>query len=151
MPRPAIDITPEHAMDNKKIIQSWLQYFSDTANSGDHERHLAMVSEQLLVFGVSRKGFLDYTEWMKRRHNDLKQGRLLRMNYRNIDYLPVQDGRLAFTVEETLKTTNGDTFIINKTMTLARENDKWLLCDERIRSVHSMTAPGLETSPPSPL
>lgn len=133
-------------MDGKTIIHAWLQEFSASANSGDLDKHLAMVSNQLLVFGVSKKGFLDYTEWMKRRRNDLKQGRLLRINYRNISHQPAQANRLVFDVEETLKNTTGESFVIAKTMTLIQEDDRWLLTDERIRNINSQVAPGLQSA-----
>ncbi|PKM42317.1 MAG: hypothetical protein CVV05_18980 [Gammaproteobacteria bacterium HGW-Gammaproteobacteria-1] len=118
------------------IAEQWLKAYAYTVATNDVDAHLAMVSQRLQVVGISRDGFLEYREWAKRRRNDMQKRRLLRITYRNLVMGTCSRERMHFTVEETIKSTQGETYELNKEVVLNLEPDgKWRVVEEHVHNV----------------
>lgn len=123
----------------KYIAEQWLKTYAYTIATNNLDAHLDLVSPQLQVMGISRAGFLDYNEWAKRRRNDLAKHRLLRASHHNLVMGHSTPGRLRFTVEETLKSTQGESYVLRKDVVLQLEPDgKWREVEEFVHNVRQL-------------
>ncbi len=138
----------------KNIAEQWLKAYAYTVATNNIESHMDMVSQRLQVLGISSDGFLEYREWAKRRRNDMEKRRLLRVTYHNLIMGTCSRDRMRFTVEETIKSTQGETYSLNKEIVLSLEKDgKWREVEEHIHKVRLLppVEHGLHhTSPPTP-
>lgn len=121
----------------KQVAEEWLKTFAYTVATNDVNAHLEMMSRRLQVVGLSVQGFLEYREWANKRRNDMNSRRLLRITYKNIEVKHVtSDKRFRIHVEETIKSTVGESFVIDKEIELELEKDgKWREVEELIRNV----------------
>lgn len=118
------------------FVEQWLKTFAYTVATNNVDAHMDMVSKRLQVTGISRSGFLEYREWAKRRRNDMEKRRLLRLTYRNLVLGESSRDRLHFTVEETIKSTEGESYVLNKEVVLNLEPDgKWRAVEEHVHNV----------------
>lgn len=133
------------------IAEQWLKAYTYTVATNDIDAHLDLISRRLQVVGISRDGFLDYREWAKRRRNDMEKRRLLRVAYHNLVMGQCSPGRLHFTVEETIKSTQGETYVLNKEVVLTLETDgKWREVEEFVHNVRLLPPDKLQVRPPIP-
>lgn len=132
----------------RHIVEQWLKAYAYTAATNNVEAHLDMVSPRLQVLGISRSGFLEYREWAKRRRNDIIKRRLARISYRNLVMGDCSPVRLHFTVEETLKSTEGEAYVLDKDVILNLEPDgRWRAVEELVHDVRRLPPAGHELQP----
>ncbi len=131
----------------RKVVEQWLKAFAYTAVTNDIDAHLDMVAPEFQVVGISRRGFLDYEEWVKRRRNDMLSRRLLRLTYDRPLIKSFSDQHVAFEVKETIKSTLGEAFQLHKDVELQRGADsKWRAIEELIHSVQPVPLAGEQTT-----
>jgi hypothetical protein len=126
--------------ESNYIAEQWLKAYAYTIATSNVDAHLDLVSRRLQVTGLSRDGFLEYREWAQRRRNDMEKLRLLRVSYRNLTLGVSSRDRIRFIVEETIKSTVGDSYIMDKEVVLNLEPDgKWREVEEHIHHVHRLS------------
>ncbi len=109
---------------------------SYTVATNDVETHLDLFSRRLKVVGISQHGFLQHDEWAERRRNDMETRRLLRISHEGLKLISHSRRRLTFQVEETLKSTRGEGYVLDKEVMLEQElDDRWRAIAENISSV----------------
>lgn len=120
----------------KDIAGQWLKAYAYTVATSNIDGHLDLVSPRLKVIGISRNGFLEYPDWARRRRNDIAQRRLLRICHGNLVMGSCSPGCIRFTVEETLKSTTGERYVLHKQVELNLEAEgKWRQVEEFIHNV----------------
>lgn len=134
--------------ETRHIVEQWLKAYAYTVATNNIEGHLDLVSPHLQVIGISRSGFLEYREWAKRRRNDMAKRRLLRVAYHNLTMGECSPGRLCFSVEETVKSTRGETYALDKNVVLNLDPDgKWREVEEFVHNVRLLPPAGHELHP----
>jgi len=133
------------------IAEQWLKAYAYTVATGNVDAHLDLVSTRLQVVGISRRGFLEYRDWAKRRRNDIAKGRLLRVSHRQLELGACAAGRLCFRVEETLKSNRGETYVLDKDVVLNLDPDgKWREVEEFVHNVRLLPPDERHVRPPTP-
>lgn len=107
----------------KKIAQQWLDEMAFTAATWNLDAHMQLVSRQVQVTGIPKVESIDYRGWHIRRKNEFENKLLHSLNYRLQTIHSHNDGQLHFSVEETMRAFNGKALIIDKEITLQREED----------------------------
>ena len=117
----------------EKIVQQWLDDVSFSVATWNLDAHMQLVSRQVKVSGIPRIGTIDYNGWKQRRRNEFDKKLLRSLTYHLYEILSKSDDQLRFTVEETMRGNNGKTLVIDKEVTLNREDDgKWRVSNERL-------------------
>lgn len=120
----------------KPIVEQWLKAVAYTVATNNVDAHLDLVSPRLQVLGISKRGFLQHHEWMQRRRNDMETRRLLRISHEGLRMKEYDGQRLTFQVEETLKSTLGEGYVLDKEVVLEQEPDGcWRAVVEHINKV----------------
>jgi len=115
-----------------QIVRGWLDEVSYTAATWNLKAHMRLISQHVKVTGIPHITHIDYHGWEKRRRNEFEKKLLLSLTYRLHKILSDQDNQILFTVEETMKSSRGKTIIIDKEVSLRREDDgMWRVYRER--------------------
>ena len=115
-------------------IKKWLSNVSETVSSKDLNRHMDLISENVVVYGMPGGVPLSYADWRGRRKHEFKLGLLKSVGYNNLRIKNIGLRRLTFNIDEVMDATNGDLVIINKDVILEQEQDKqWRSVEESIR------------------
>jgi hypothetical protein len=105
--------------------------------SQDLERHMALVSRHVQVYGVPGHSSLNYEQWLARRRNELHNKLLAGLSYKLVNIKNQGLRRIAFRVEETMTARNGKAVWLMKDIILELEQDeKWRVVEEKIRDWH---------------
>lgn len=116
----------------KEIAQQWLDEMAFTAATWNLDAHMQLVSKQVQVTGIPRIESIDYSGWHIRRKNEFEKKLLHSLNYRLQTIHSHYDGLLHFSVEEIMRGFDGKALVIDKEVTLHREEDgRW-----RVRREH---------------
>lgn len=119
--------------EERKIVQQWLDDMKRSVQAQDLEQHMALVSKRVQVYGLPRQEVVDYTKWHNRRRNEFHTERLIAMHHGAIKVKNLGLVRLAFNVDQTLISSEGLVYIINKDIMLEKEEDGvWRVIEETI-------------------
>lgn len=114
-------------------IRKWLSNITETAKAKDLDKHMELVSENVVVYGMPKGQTLNYADWYNRRKNEFKRGILKDLTYNNLKIKNFGLRRLIFTIEEIMDGTNGDMAIINKQVILEQgQDEQWRVVEETI-------------------
>lgn len=115
-------------------IQTWLRNLTETVKAKDLDRHMDLVSENVVIYGMPKGNTLNYQDWYSRRKSEFQRNILKDLSYHNVKVKTFGLRRLIFDVEEIMDGTNGDMAIINKQVILEQEQDqKWRVVEETIK------------------
>lgn len=121
--------TPQEA---ESIVQDWLKELTRTATTHDLPAHMQLVSRQVKVVGIPGKGAIDYDGWKLRRFNEFNGKLLLKLGYQLRAIINTKDDQIVFSVQETMKASNGRSIVANKDVVLQNEEDgNWRVRYER--------------------
>ena len=121
----------------RQIAQQWLDELAFSAATWNLDAHMQLVSQQVEVTGVPNVSRIDYCGWMARRKNEFEKKLLHSLSYRLREIRSMEERQLRFTVEETMRAFNGKAILIEKTITLHREEDgKWRVRREHLERIH---------------
>lgn len=136
----------------QSIAEQWLKAVAYTVATNDVETHLDLFSHRLEVIGISKRGFLHHEEWTQRRRNDMETRRLLRISHERFRLLAYDQRKLVFQVEETLKSTLGESYVLDKEVMLEQEPDeRWRAVTETVNTVRPVRSiPRQGTAAPEP-
>jgi hypothetical protein len=122
----------------EKIAQQWLDDVSFSAATWNLDAHMQLVSRQVLVTGIPHIDSIDYDGWKQRRRNEFDNKLLRSLTYQLYKIISASDEQLRFAVEETMRGNNGKTLVIDKQVTLGKEDDgKWRVQQERVDFIRS--------------
>ena len=129
--------------------EQWLKAVAYTVATNDIVAHLDLFSRRLKVVGISPHGFLQHDEWTERRRNDMETRRLLRISHEKLKLISHSRRRLTFQIEETLKSTRGEGYVLDKEVMLEQElDDQWRAVSENISSVRPIRSARHDTAAP---
>lgn len=114
------------------VVDAWLQRFVETALERDLSGHMAMISPQVLVFGVPGFDTLDYQDWYRQCEHEFPQGLITAIAYSKVDVRMSGDDRILFKALETTQTADGGNLSQGLEMLLQREGDAWRLKQLRL-------------------
>jgi len=116
-------------------IRKWLSNITETVKAKDLDKHMELVSENVVVYGMPNRNMLNYADWYNRRKSEFERGILKDLTYNNLNIKNFGLRRLIFTIEEIMDGTNGDMAIINKQVILEQAQDeKWRVVEETINN-----------------
>lgn len=116
-------------------IRKWLSNITETVKSKDLHKHMDLISENVMVYGMPSGKTLGYSGWKKRRESEFKRGLIKDLSYDNLQIKNFGLRRLIFSIQEVMNGTNGDIAIINKQVVLEQEQDNhWRVVEETIKN-----------------
>jgi len=124
---------------SQELILNWLDELSESVKLRDLQRHMALVSKKVQVYGLPNKSTVDYKGWLQRRKSEFNRNILNGIKYDNLTLKAITLRRLRFQITETMHARSGKRVIIQKEITLELESDeKWRVVEENIKdwSVH---------------
>ena len=116
-------------------IQKWLTEITETIKTKDLDRHMDLVSENVVIYGMPNGNTLNYQDWYTRRKSEFQRNVLKNISYHKLKVKTFGLRRLIFDVEEIMDGTNGDMAIINKQVILEQgQDEKWRVVEETIHN-----------------
>ena len=130
-----MDMEQHNDLDSLRIARQWLDRFSFSAATRNLDDHMALISRQVQVYGLA-SGVVDYAGFRRRRHNEFAKKLLLSLTYKGLELVKQHEGEINFVVKETMKSSSGVSFVLDKEVQLLRESDgEWRVVLETIRLV----------------
>lgn len=118
----------------RQIIEHWLVAMTDSIRQHDLDSHMRLVNPRVQVYGMPSKAVIDYNEWRNRRQADFDSGELLSVNYALQRIITSMPRRITFTARETLLDKRNKAVILDKTITLEKDDDDaWRVVEETIK------------------
>jgi len=118
------------------IAEQWLAALSYSVATWNLKEHMELISREMQVHGLPNCDVVDYDGFKRRRHNEFSQKMLQSLTHRGVSLLQCDSEHICFEVKETLKSTRGESFVIDKEMKLRKESDgKWRAVQEKIKYV----------------
>lgn len=116
-------------------IRKWLSNITESIQSKDLEKHMSLVSENVMVYGMPKGKTLNYADWRKRRKSEFQRELIKEIAYDNLKIKNIGLRRLIFDVDEIMDGTNGDLAFIQKQIVLEEEQDnQWRVVEEKIKN-----------------
>ena len=118
---------------SQELILNWLSELSESVKDRDLERHMALVSKKVQVYGLPSEKIVDYRGWLRRRKSEFKRNILSGISYKDLSIKTITLRRLGFQITETMLAHNGQQVIIQKEIMLEMEEDNnWRVVEETI-------------------
>lgn len=118
------------------IAQQWLGSLSFSAATWNLNEHMELISRDVQVHGLPAAGVVDYAGFKRRRHNEFNNKLLLSITHKGLELIERQAEQITFAVKETLKSTRGESFVLDKEIRLRCESDgKWRAVQETIKQI----------------
>ena len=115
-------------------IKKWLSNVTKTVKERNLQKHMDLVSENVVIYGMPKGNTLNYADWYARRKSEFERGVLKDLTYHNLLVKNFGLRRLIFSIEEIMDGTNGDMAVINKQIILEQEQDEqWRVVEETIK------------------
>lgn len=116
-------------------IRKWLSNITETVKAKDLQKHMDLVSENVVIYGMPGGNTLNYADWYNRRKSEFNRSILKDLTYNNLKIKNFGLRRLIFNIEEIMDGNNGDMAIINKQVILEQEQDEqWRVVEETINN-----------------
>ena len=123
-------------MEHLNIVQQWLSSLSFSAATWNLDDHMALISRDVQVHGLPVGGIVDYAGFKKRRYNEFQKKMLLSLTHKGLELIESSAEQITFAVKETLKSTRGESFVLDKEIRLRLESDgKWRAVQEQIKCI----------------
>ncbi len=115
-------------------IRKWLSNITETVKTKDLQKHMELVSKNVVIYGMPKGKTLNYANWYNRRKSEFERSTLKDLTYNNLKIKNFGLRRLIFDIEEIMDGSNGDMAIINKQVILEQEQDgQWRVVEETIK------------------
>ena len=115
-------------------IRKWLSNITETVKAKDIQKHMDLVSKNVMVYGLPGGKDLNYDDWLKRRKSEFKRDLIKNLAYDKLKVKNYGLRRLIFSIEEIMDGTSGDLAIIHKQVVLEQEKDnEWRVVEETIQ------------------
>lgn len=113
-------------------VDAWLDRFVRTALAGDLAGHMAMISREVLVFGVPGFDTLDYDDWYRQCEHEFPQGLLSGLSYTRVNIRTADRDHILFKSLETTKTGDGKRIEQGVEILLQHHAGEWTLKQMRL-------------------
>ena len=121
--------------EEKKVIQQWLKEMCSSVQAQDLEKHMALVSKRVHVYGLPNKDSINHKQWQQRRRNEFQTQRLIGLQHGPIKIKTLGLIRMSFNIDQTLIAKEGFVYTINKDIMLEKEEDGvWRVVEETIHN-----------------
>jgi hypothetical protein len=119
---------------SRETVDHWLQQFIDTALARDLDAHMALISPEVMVFGVPGFDTLGFDDWYRQCEHEFPQGLIRTIAYGNVGIRTADARRVLFKARETTETSTGERIIQGVEMLLQRaaDDDVWRLKQLRL-------------------
>ncbi len=135
--------TMRNAPEN--VVQQWLDALSSTTIAGELDRHMALISQKLKLFGMPGFDTLGYDDWKRQCAHEFPQRMVDDIHYGPVKIRTTSDGHILFSVHEYIETRDGERIKQPVEMLLSLEDDgQWRLTQQRILDAAEATHLGLE-------
>lgn len=124
-------------------VVEWLDRFVASALARDLEGHMAMISRQVLVFGVPGFDSLEYDDWYRQCEHEFPQGLLRDLRYERVRLRLSTDDRVLFKALEKTVTRDGARIDQGVEIMLQLEDSDWRLKQLRLLPEDEMRHDGL--------
>ena len=115
-------------------IRKWLSNITETVKTKDLKKHMGLVSENVIVYGMPKGKTLNYADWENRRKSEFQRNLIKDISYDNLKIKNIGLRRLIFEIQEVMDGTNGDMAYIKKQVVLEQEQDEqWRVVEETIK------------------
>ena len=115
-----------------QIVNDWLEGFVGSALAYDLASHMAMISPEVLVFGVPGFDNLDYDDWYRQCEHEFPQGLITGLSYEKIAIRTASDNDILFKSLETTQTSDGGSVAQAVEILLHNDGDTWRLKQMRL-------------------
>ena len=116
-------------------IRKWLSNITETVKNKDLDKHMALISENVMVYGLPNGKTLSYADWEIRRKNEFQRNLIKEIAYNNLKIKNIGLRRLIFDIDEIIDGTSGDFAFVQKQIILEEEQDsKWRVVEEKIKN-----------------
>ena len=112
---------------SEKLVESWIEQFVATALASDLQGHMAMISQQVMVFGVPGFDTLGYDDWYRQCEHEFPQGLIQALQYSNLKLRTTSEDRILFKALETTQTADGGSQAQGVEMLLQLQGGDWQL------------------------
>lgn len=117
---------------SEEIVDYWLERFVASALARDLEGHMALISPEVLVFGVPGFETLGYDDWYRQCAHEFPQGLIRALDYSAVTLRSTGDGLILFKALESTGTADGGELRQGVEMLLQREDGDWRLKQLRV-------------------
>jgi hypothetical protein len=114
------------------VVDSWLDQFVATALARDLQGHMAMISPQVMVFGVPGFETLGYDDWYRQCEHEFPLGLIRSLAYSRLMLRSSSGQRILFKALETTQTADGGSLAQAVEMLLQLEDGTWKLKQLRL-------------------
>ncbi len=115
-----------------RIVNDWLERFVGSALAYDLRSHMAMISPEVLVFGVPGFDSLDYDDWYRQCEHEFPQGLITGLSYDKVNIRTASDEDILFKSLETTQTSDGGRVAQPVEILLHNDGDTWRLKQMRL-------------------
>lgn len=113
-------------------LDNWLDQFTRSALARDLDGHMAMISREVMVFGVPGFDMLGFDDWYQQCAHEFPQGLLSDLSYSAVNVRSTHAGQVLFKCLETVTTADNGVTSRAVEMLLQREADVWRLKQLRL-------------------
>ncbi len=118
------------------IVQQWLNASASTAAAGQHEAHMALISEKVSLLGVPGFEIIKYDDWSLQCKDEFEEGLVKKVFYEATEVVAAGLILIMFRAVETVEVSDGPIDRNGIEGVLEKESDgQWRLTQERILSV----------------
>ncbi|HEY0721823.1 MAG TPA: hypothetical protein VGE50_11290 [Gammaproteobacteria bacterium] len=123
-------------LESLRIAQKWLDRYSFSAATWNLDDHMRLISQDIQLHGMPSVGVIDYAGFRRRRHNEFSKKLLLSITHKGLELLESNGDQITFVIKETLKSTRGESFVLDKEVRLRCESDgAWRAVHELIKQI----------------
>lgn len=123
-------------LESLRIAQKWLDRYSFSAATWNLDDHMGLISQDIQLHGMPSVGVIDYAGFRRRRHNEFSKKLLLSITHKGLELLESNGDQITFVIKETLKSTRGESFVLDKEVRLRCESDgAWRAVHELIKQI----------------
>lgn len=118
---------------SETVIQNWLNEISRTVAAHDHTAHMALISRDVSLLGVTGFDNIGFDDWSKQCQYEFANRLIKRVDYGKIRIRVVTEKRIMFMTYETVTASDGSINAQGIECLLEKEGDgRWRLVQERI-------------------
>ena len=116
-------------------MQRWLSDSASTAAAGQHEAHMALISEKVSLLGVPGFEIIKYDDWSRQCKDEFDEGMVKQVFYEATEVVAAGLKLIMFRAVETVEVSDGPIDKNGIEGVLEKESDgEWRLTQERILS-----------------
>ncbi len=116
-----------------QIAREWLAQHAETANNRDHAAHMAMISQNVKLYGVPDFDVIDYAGWSDQCRHEFSEDLFKRVSYNGLKMVATADRRVMFKTIERVEGTDGSINQHGLEIIVEQEDDGiWRVTQERI-------------------